>query len=221
MIEHMKRDRIEIKTNHHQAEGLLLLPSGRKSVCILLAHGAGNDMNSPFISFFHEGFAEGGYPSLKFNFPYSQIGRKVPDPQPVLTAIYRKAIESAPFADVIIGGKSMGGRIASYVADEKKVKGLFFLGYPLHAPGKPDLLRDEHLYEIRKPMFFASGTKDPFARPDLLSKTLKKIGRFATFQAVDGGGHSFEVPKKSGRTSQQVWLEVLKQTTEWLRTLDI
>jgi uncharacterized protein len=212
----MKQERIAIKTDHHESEGILLLPEKSKQSCIILAHGAGNNMDSPFMSFFHQRFAEAGYPALKFNFSYMQKGKRTPDPQPVLQAIYRKAIEMTPSQSVIIGGKSMGGRIASYVADEKKVKALIFLGYPLHPPGKPDQLRDEHLYKIQKPMLFVSGTKDPFATTELLAATLKRIGKYATFEAVEGGGHSFELPKKSGRTSQEIWESLLQNILSWL-----
>jgi uncharacterized protein len=121
-----------------------------------------------------------------------------------------------PANRVMIGGKSMGGRIASYVADEKKVGGLIFLGYPLHAPGKTEQLRDDHLYKIKKPMLFISGTRDPFARNDLLSATLKKIGADATFYPIENGGHSFEVPKKTG-SRDQIWEEVMQKIREWLK----
>ena len=163
MIRHMKEERIVLKTNHHQSEGVLLIPAKEKKEGVILAHGAGSDMNSEFISFFHERIAEAGYRCMKFNFPYSHNKKKVPDPQAVLQSIYRKAIEAISLDRVVIGGKSMGGRIASYVADAESVQGLLFLGYPLHPPGKPDQLRDQHLYTIRKPMLFISGTKDPFA----------------------------------------------------------
>jgi len=215
MIKHMKQERIEIKTDHHESQGILLLPQKAKTICMILAHGAGNNMDSPFMNFFHEGFAAAGYPSLKFNFPYMQKGKKVPDAQPVLTAVYRKVIELSPSQSVVIGGKSMGGRIASYVSDEKRVKGLFFLGYPLHPPGKQDQLRDQHLYEIHKPMLFVSGTRDPFANSELLAATLKRIGKYATFESVEGGGHSFEVPKKSGFTNRQIWESVLQRILGW------
>jgi len=218
MIRHMKQERIYIKTENHQTEGILLTPPKNKNVGVILAHGAGSDMNSGFLSYFHEKLADAGYPSLKFNFPYMQSGRKVPDAQPVLTAIYRKAIEAMPSPKVVIGGKSMGGRISSYVADEKKVSGLIFLGYPLHPPGKTEQLRDEHLYKINKPMLFVSGTRDPFARNDLLSATLKKIGEKSTLYPIENGGHSFEVPKKLG-SRDQIWEEVLRKIEEWLKTI--
>jgi uncharacterized protein len=215
----MKQERIVLKTEHHQSEGVLLSPLNSKEIGVILAHGAGSDMNSEFMIFFHERIAEAGYPSMKFNFPYSQNKKKVPDPQPVLQAIYRKAIESMPAKQVIIGGKSMGGRIASYLADVEAVKGLLFLGYPLHPPGRTEQLRDQHLYTIRKPMLFVSGTKDPFARHDLLDETLKKIGKYATLHSVEGGGHSLEVPRKSGRSKQEILNDVIRSFLEWLNLL--
>jgi predicted alpha/beta-hydrolase family hydrolase len=176
-------------------------------------------MNQPFLNFFQKGIAEAGFPCLKFNFFYSEAKRKIPDPQPLLMSCYQAAIDAAPSSKVVIGGKSMGGRIASYVGNDERVVGLLFLGYPLHAPAKPDQLRDEHLYTIHKPMLFASGTKDPFARHDSLEKVIKKIGRYASTFYVEGGGHSFEVPKKSGLNSTQINNNVLNAITAWLRNL--
>jgi uncharacterized protein len=220
MIRHMKQERIVLKTDHHQSEGLLLIPAKEKKIGVILAHGAGSDMNSEFMNFFHKRIAEAGYRSMKFNFPYSQNKKKVPDPQPVLQATYRKAIEAMSLDRVVIGGKSMGGRIASYVADSDSMAGLLFLGYPLHAPGKIDQLRDQHLYTIRKPMLFISGTKDPFARQDLLVRTLKKIGSYATLSAVEGGGHSLEVPRKSGKSKEEILNGAVQTIVEWLNRLD-
>jgi predicted alpha/beta-hydrolase family hydrolase len=216
----MKQERIVLKTEHHQSEGVLLTPQKQKKAGVILAHGAGSDMNSEFMNFFHEQIAEAGHRCMKFNFPYSQNKKKVPDPQPVLQATYRKAIEAISMKEVVIGGKSMGGRIASYVADDNSVSGLLFLGYPLHPPGKIDQLRDEHLYQIQKPMLFVSGTRDPFARQDLLAKTLKKIGSYATLLAIEGGGHSLEVPRKSGRSKEDILNEVIRTTLDWLDRLD-
>jgi predicted alpha/beta-hydrolase family hydrolase len=213
------QQRFTLKTEHHEADALLLTPDKGPNTGIILAHGAGSDMHSEFISFFQERIADAGFPCMKFNFPYSQKKKKVPDPQPVLIAIYRKAIEAMPSKRVAIGGKSMGGRIASYVADSDRVKGLFFLGYPLHPPGKIDQLRDQHLYEIRKPMLFLSGTRDPFARQDLLATTLKKIGPYATLYSIEDGGHSLEVPKKSGRSKDEILNGAVDAIVQWLNKL--
>jgi predicted alpha/beta-hydrolase family hydrolase len=215
----MKEERIVLKTEHHESEGLLFLPANAKTTGVILGHGAGGNMHSEFMSYFQRKIAEAGYACMKFNFPYSQNKRKFPDPQPVLMASYRKAIEAMPSEKVVIGGKSMGGRIASYVADSDKVCGLLFLGYPLHAPGKVDQLRDEHLYRIQKPMLFISGTKDPFAREDLLLATLKKIGKNAQLHAVDGGGHSLEVSRKTGPPAAEIRTAVADAIVNWLKSL--
>ena len=212
----MKEERIVLKTDHHESDALVLIPAKPRKMGIILGHGAGSDMNSGFMNFFYNRMAEAGYVSMKFNFPYSQKKKKVPDPQPVLTAIYQKAIDAIPAKQVVIGGKSMGGRIASYVADSDRVLGLVFLGYPLHPPGKVEQLRDEHLYGIHKPMLFLSGTRDPFAREDLLSKTLKKIGAYATLHSVPSGGHSLDVPRKSGRSNADVLEEAVNVILHWL-----
>ena len=166
------------------------------------------------MNFFHETLAAAGYPTLKFNFFYSEAKRKYPDTQPLLMKCYEKAIAAMPQDRLIIGGKSMGGRIASYVTDDPRVAGLLFLGYPLHAPGKLDQLRDQHLYDIGKPMLFVSGTKDPFAKLDLLQRTIKKIGPLAQSYFVEGGGHSLEVRGKKD-TLQGASAAIL----DWLKTI--
>jgi predicted alpha/beta-hydrolase family hydrolase len=215
----MKTENVLIKTATHESHGILLLPQKLKTTGVIIAHGAGGNMNAPFLNYFHRRIADEGYACMKFNFPYSDSGKKAPDPQPVLLACYRKAIEIMPTKTVVIGGKSMGGRMASYITDEKRVSGLFFLGYPLHPPGKPDQLRDEHLYSIDVPMFFASGIKDPFARLDLLTKTIQKIGKRATTTFVKDGGHSFEVSKKSGRSSSEILSLVADDLLNWLKNI--
>jgi len=170
---------------------------------IILAHGAGQGMNSPFMSYFHGELAKHGFHSVKFNFEYMDAQRRVPDPQPKLQARYRSVIENVITEHrpkrLIIGGKSMGGRVASYVAaDIPEVRGLIFLGYPLHPPGKPDQLRDQHLYGLHVPMLFISGTKDTFAEPALLAPVVGKIGANATLEWIEGGDHSLK--RKRGDT---------------------
>ena len=212
----MKKEQILLKTSSHQARAILLLPPKAKKMGVVIAHGAGGNMHASFIAYFHERIAEEGYPCLKFNFPYSDAGKKAPDPQPVLLACFQKAMEAMPSGPLMIGGKSMGGRMASYLGNDDRVLGLFFLGYPLHPPGKPDQLRDEHLYSIHKPMFFASGTKDPFARIELLNATIGRIGKYATKYLIEEGGHSFDVPKKSGKSSDEILDLVLKELLSFL-----
>src|SRR2546427_1955221 len=166
-------------------------------IAIILAHGAGQGMNSPFMTYFHTELAKRGFLSVKFNFEYMDAKRRVPDPQPKLRARYRDVVSEIVAQHrpdrMIIGGKSMGGRVASYIAaDTPGVSGLLFLGYPLHPPGKPDQLRDEHLYSLRLPMLFVSGTKDTFAGQELLVKVVRKIGDNATLVWVEGGDHSLK-----------------------------
>jgi len=212
----MKKETVELRTGNQISHGILLVPESSRKTGVILAHGAGGNMHARFLTYFHTKIAEAGFACLKFNFPYSEARRKAPDRQQVLIDCYAAAMAAMPEKQVIIGGKSMGGRIASYLGDRENVAGLLFLGYPLHPPGNPEQLRDAHLYSIRKPMFFASGTRDPFARIDLLKPVLHKIGKHASFFLVEEGGHSFEVPKKSGKTEQEIWLAVLEAVAEWL-----
>jgi len=185
---------------------------------IILAHGAGQGMHSPFMTYFHTEFANRGYLSVRFNFDYMDAKRHMPDPQPKLQARYRSVVaevvaEYKP-SRVIIGGKSMGGRVASYIAgDTPGVGGLVFLGYPLHPPGKTDQLRDEHLYALKLPMLFLSGTKDTFARRDLLEDVARKIGKRATLVWVEGGDHSLK-RKKNDSESLQIAAETIDR---WIR----
>jgi predicted alpha/beta-hydrolase family hydrolase len=184
-------------------------------VAIILAHGAGQGIDSPFMKFFHEALPKRGLLSVQFNFEYMQQGRKIPDPQPKMQALYRQVVgevaeEHRP-KKIVIGGKSMGGRVASYIAgDTDSVSGLVFLGYPLHAPGKQDKLRDEHLYEIGLPMLFLSGTKDTLAERPLLEKVVQRIGKRATLVWTDRGDHSLKVGKSGTATLEAAADEVKK-----------
>jgi len=179
-------------------------------------------MHSPFIKFFHTELAKQGFVTVKFNFPYMEARRKIPDKRDILEDCYRTIIEQAQDGKhkpsrTMIGGKSMGGRIASQVAatDKVNVDGLFFLGYPLHPLGKTDQLRDEHLYRIKKPMLFLSGTRDGFARRDLLEKVLDKIGPVAKIHWIENGDHSFKTPGSKPGTSEGTH-EALTVLLDWL-----
>jgi uncharacterized protein len=164
---------------------------------VILAHGAGQGIDSPFMRYFQAELANRGFLSVQFNFDYIEQKRRMPDPQPKLQVRYRTVVaevlaEYHP-KSLIIGGKSMGGRVASYIAgDTPGVTGLVFLGYPLHPPGKSDQLRDQHLYALKLPMLFISGTKDAFAQRMLLDPVVKKIGPNATLVWMEGGDHSLK-----------------------------
>ncbi len=182
-------------------------------------------MHSPFIRYFHTELARRGYVTVKFNFPYMEARRRVPDRNDVLESSFRAVLEAVRDGEhqtdrVLIGGKSMGGRIASQVVakDDARVNGLFFLGYPLHPPGHTDQLRDTHLYGITKPMLFLSGTRDAFARKDLLEKVVAKIDSKAQLRWIENGDHSFKRPKtESGNVDGAV--EALGILLQWLEHL--
>jgi uncharacterized protein len=178
-------------------------------------------MNSPFMNYFHTELTSRGFLTIKFNFDYMDQGRKVPDPQPKLRARYRSIVENVITEHkprrLVIGGKSMGGRVASYIAgDIREVSGLVFLGYPLHPPGKPDQMRDAHLYDLDKPMLFISGTKDTFAERPLLEKVVGRIGDRATLVWIEGGDHSLKTSRKGTDT-----LRFAADSIErWIRALE-
>ncbi len=165
---------------------------------IVIAHGAGAGMDHPFIVGFCRAMADESIAAARFNFHYATAGRRSPDSEPSLRAAWTEAFEGvstmAGSLPVLAGGKSLGGRIASMcVADGMPAAGLVFLGYPLHPPGKPDRLRADHLERIEVPMLFLHGTKDPFAKTELLEGVLAKLSDRARLEHVDGGDHSFRV----------------------------
>lgn len=165
---------------------------------LVVAHGAGAGMDHPFMAGFCRAMGEHGVATLRFNFPYMERGRRSPDPERVLREAWLGAFDAATAkargGAVLAGGKSLGGRIASMcAADGMRAAGLVFLGYPLHPPGKPERIRDEHLYRIEVPMLFLHGSGDPFSNGDLLRKVVRKIGARAALVEVEGGDHSFNV----------------------------
>ncbi len=192
------------------------------NVAIILAHGAGQGIDSPFMQFFHEALPKRGFLSVQFNFEYMRQGRKIPDPQPRMQALYREVVaqvaETHRPEKIIIGGKSMGGRVASYIAGSTEgVAGLVFLGYPLHPPGKQDQLRDAHLYGIELPMLFLSGTRDTLAERTLLETVVQRIGGRATLVWTERGDHSLKVGK-SGTTTLEAAADEIRK---WVEMLDI
>jgi predicted alpha/beta-hydrolase family hydrolase len=189
--------------------GVYARPAGARST-IVVAHGAGAGMDHPFLTGFTRAMNDEGVATLRFNFPYIERGSRSPDRAPVAIAAWRAAFETArerangsgAAEPIWASGKSFGGRMASMaVAEGMPAAGLVFLGYPLHAPGKPERVRDEHLYGIEVPMLFLQGTRDPFATPDVLQRVIDRLGDRATLHPIEGGGHSFEVkgPKRDPR----------------------
>jgi predicted alpha/beta-hydrolase family hydrolase len=171
--------------------------AGAKAPAVVIAHGAGAGMDHPFLVGVCEALAEEGVGALRMNFPYIEAGRKSPGaPGPAIDTVVA-AVEEAgrrTRGAVFAGGKSYGGRMASMAAaGGMPCAGLVFLGYPLHPPGKPDQVRDEHLIALDVPMLFLRGTKDPFATPEVLAATLGRLGTKATHVPFEGAGHSFEI----------------------------
>ena len=165
---------------------------------LVVAHGAGAGMEHPFLQGFAAAMAEEGVATLRFNFPYREAGRRFPDRPPLAIATWRAVMHAAAGlpdgGPLWAGGKSFGGRMASMaVAEGMPAQGLVYLGYPLHAPGKPEKLRDEHLYGLTLPMLFLQGTRDTFATPEILESVVERIGATAKLQWCEGGDHSFAV----------------------------
>ena len=191
---------------------------------MIIAHGAGNDMHNALIVAVAEGLAACGIVTMRFNFPYKEKGKRSPDSQKKLVHAWRCAYEFLrentifPIDRIIAAGKSMGGRVASQmVADSQMdVAALIFLGYPLHAPGKKDQLRDAHLYQIRAPMLFFSGTKDPLCDIDKLNTVLDNLPCPHDLEIIDGGNHSFRLPKAYSRSEADVHRQILEKCVEWI-----
>ena len=189
-------ERVVIETGRGPVSGAWAGPAGAPT--LVVAPGAGAPMDAPFLAGFTRAMNDEGISTLRFNFPYKEQGRRSPDAEPVLRNAWISAFEvarsRARSAAVLAGGKSLGGRIASMVvADGMPAAGIVFLGYPLHPPGRPERMRDEHLYRIEVPMLFVQGTADPFARPDMFDVVLARLGELASYRPIEGGDHSFRV----------------------------
>jgi predicted alpha/beta-hydrolase family hydrolase len=195
-------------------------PAGADTL-VVLTHGAGNDMNSDFMTHFATRLSESGRAVCRFNFPYAERGRKTPDRQAVLEASYREVVESARNRHrarrVVLGGKSMGGRIASHiVAAGVPADALVFLGYPLHPPGRPERMRDAHLKVITVPMLFVEGTRDPFCPLDTLERVRPTLRAPTDVVVVEDGDHSLKTRASSGRSTVAAWDEAAAALTSWL-----
>jgi predicted alpha/beta-hydrolase family hydrolase len=193
---------------------------------LILGHGAGAPHVSKWMVQTARGLADRGLHIVTFNFPYMELKKKVPDKADVLEAAFRAAIDTVrrrgPVTSLFLGGKSMGGRMASHVAstwddqrDGGPLAGLVLLGYPLHPPGKPQQLRDAHLPQIRVPMLFVQGSRDPFGTPDELRPILAKLSAPAELMAIQGGDHSFTVSKSAAKQNP-VDTEILDTVARWI-----
>lgn len=194
---------------------------GSGETLVALGHGAGGDRETPLLVRLAEALASSGRAALLYNFPYSDAGRRVPDPPALLEMTARAVGDHARSAlgarRIVHGGKSMGGRIASQaVAKGAPADGLLFLGYPLHPPGRTETRRDRHLPGLGAPMLFVQGTRDAFARWDLLEDLIERLGEKAALHRIEEGDHSFKVPRRSGRAASYVEAEVFQAALGWL-----
>jgi predicted alpha/beta-hydrolase family hydrolase len=202
---------------------LKVYPTEHPIGALVLAHGAGAGQMSHFMVQAARGFAARAVTTATFDFPYITAGRKVPDRAPVLERAWRDAIDDARnrIGDLplVIGGKSMGGRLASHVASQGGagiLSGLVFLGYPLHPPGRPEQRRDAHLPAIQEPLLFVQGTKDTFGTASEIQALLPRLHQ-ATLHEIAGGDHSFKVP--GGKAKQDaVFNTILDTVVEWMRS---
>jgi predicted alpha/beta-hydrolase family hydrolase len=189
----------------------------------VMAHGAGAGMDHPFLADVSARLAARGVATLRYQFPYMQAGSKRPDSPRVLHGAVRAALDAAaralPGVPLVAGGKSMGGRMTSQLMAEgahPDVRGLVFLGFPLHPAGKPGRSRADHLASVQAPMLFLQGTRDTLADLDLVRDVIAGLGERATLHVVEGADHSFDVLKRSGRDRDQVRDELADTTASWL-----
>ena len=222
------RFRVEVAPSQHvTAIDYPAATANRAGVTLILGHGAGADQTSGFMVAFATALAERGIDIVTFDFLYSEHRRRIPDPNARLESCWRAVIETvrgriiSGAGKLAIGGKSMGGRIASQIAADGAgdLAGLVFLGYPLHPPGRPDRLRSAHLRDVKAPMLFVQGSRDAFGTPAELQPIISRFEPAADLFVVEGGDHSFKVPKSAGVEQQDVYRAMQDRIETWLRTI--
>lgn len=201
--------------------GLLVRPHDARLVYVL-AHGAGAGMRHHFLAQAADVFAGRGIATYRYEFPYMKAGKNRPDSPAVAAAAVREAVaeatRAAPGLPLLAGGKSFGGRMTSQAQANKPlpgVRGLVFLGFPLHAPGRPGTERAEHLSAVQVPMLFLQGTRDEFATLELLRGVVDRLGNRATLHLIEEGDHSFKVPKRTGKTERDVMDDLATTIQQW------
>lgn len=208
-----------------EVSALLTRPEDARALYVF-AHGAGAGMRHAFMDAVAERLAARQVATLRFNFPYVEAGRRGPDPQPVLVKSVRSAVAEAarlaPDLPLLAGGKSMGGRMTSTAAAEEPlpgVRGIAFFGFPLHAPGRGSAERGAHLADVGLPMLFLQGTRDKLADLELLGPLLAELAPPPELHVVPDADHGFHVPKRSGRTDEQVLDELSDVFANWMSGL--
>lgn len=219
-----------MKTEHHtititkkaDISSVWLIPEKYKSV-LIIAHGAGRDMDSFFVSKLHEGIAKHDILTVKFNFPYMEQGLRAPNTPHVLEETWQKVINTViektgvSRKQIFLSGKSMGGRYASILASKEDLyAGIILFGYPLHAPGKPDIPRFNQLKVIHEPMLFFQGTRDSLCQLRVFKPLLETLSPKPTLHIIEGGDHSFKLLKRIDRSEESVFEEVIKASANWI-----
>ena len=208
--------------------GVLALPEGRKKGAgVIVAHGAGNDMTADLLIAFADGLALAGHPTLRFNFLYTERGRKTPDKYETLAdtwlsaAVFFRERLGGQIDFWVAAGKSMGGRVASQMAADGflSAHGLIFLGYPLHPAGHEEKLRDAHLYRITVPMLFFAGTRDPLCNLERLRPVLKGLAAPWDLRIIEGGDHSFHALKSAGTTKEDIYRGIVEKSAGWIEKI--
>jgi predicted alpha/beta-hydrolase family hydrolase len=205
--------------------GLLHLPASAHA-CLVLAHGAGAGMTHPFLTAIANGLAVRAIATLRYQFPYMEQGSKRPDAPKPAHATVRAAVNEAarlvPNLPLFAGGKSFGGRMTSQAQAASVlagVRGLVFLGFPLHPPGSPSDERAKHLFEVQIPMLFLQGTRDEFAALPLIQSVCEQLGSTATLKLIQEADHSFHVPARTGRKDTEIRTELLDTTASWIASV--
>jgi predicted alpha/beta-hydrolase family hydrolase len=225
-----ERFSVEVAPSERVSAVVYSAPEGAAPLSLVLAHGAGANQDSAFMVKFASAVAARGIETITFNFLYTEAGRRLPDKNDRLEACWRRLVEASRDGEIggagkrarlAIGGKSMGGRIASQIAADGRtdIAGLVFLGYPLHPPGRPDKPRSKHLPAIRAPMLFVQGSRDAFGTPDELAPVLATLEAPAELCVVEGGDHSFKVTRKAPLPQDEVYDSIFDAVGRWLRAL--
>lgn len=198
-------------------------PTGSR-IGIVLAQATQKE--DPLLESIQRGLTERTYLTLRFRFPYAEAGKKRPDPMPVLHRTYQSAVSilgrdpSAAPSHVFTGGKNLGALVAAHAATSRiRVEGVFFLGYPLHKQDKPDEVRADRLFRVISPMLFVQGARDRHCDLPTLRKTLARVGAPVQLHVVEDADHSLRVPRKSGRTPQEIEAEIMTTLAGWIRSV--
>ena len=214
---------IRIETGPDEAVSALVVQPPRPRACYVFAHGAGAGMTHASMETVAAGLAARGIATLRYQFPYMEKGSKRPDAPKVAHAAVRAAVAEAgrrfPSLPLIAGGRSFGGRMTSQaqaIEPLPGVKGLAFIGFPLHPAGKPSVMRAEHLGDVKIPMLFLQGTRDELATLELLQPLIDRLGARATLKLLQDADHSFHVPARTGRKDPEVRAEMLDELAMWI-----